>query len=90
VKSDDSCDASQPPGVHWFEDTTSESAIVHCVLIAYDSCDAVRSQVLLRMWANSLSVHLEVNLIDDGTDISLELTNMRVFCRAAQMPQSRT
>jgi len=42
------------------------------------------------LWANSLTVHIEVNVIDDRADISLELTNPRVSCRAALMPQSRT
>jgi hypothetical protein len=46
--------------------------------------------VLLPMWANSLLVRIEVNVIDDGTDISLELTNMRASRRAALMPQTRT
>jgi len=62
-----------------------------CVVsIASDACDAVRSRVLLPMWANSLSVCIEVNVIDDRADISLELTNTRVSRRAALMPQSRT
>jgi len=30
--------------------------------------------VLLPMWANSLSVRMEVNVIDDRADLSLELT----------------
>jgi hypothetical protein len=76
VKSEDSCDVSEPPAVHWFDDEPSESAMVRCVLIASDACDAVRSRVLLPMWANSLSVCIEVNVIDDRADISLELSNM--------------
>jgi len=90
VKSEDSCDVSEPPAVHWFEDKPSESAMVRCVSIASDACDAVRSQVLLPMWANCLSVHIEVNVVDDRADTSLELTNTRVSRRAALMPQSRT
>jgi hypothetical protein len=31
--------------------------------------------VLTPIWANSLSVCIEVNVIDDRADISLELTN---------------
>jgi len=65
AKSEDSCDASKPPAVHWFDYKPSESAIVHCVLIASDACDTVRSQVLLPMWTKSLSVRIEVNVIDD-------------------------
>jgi len=42
------------------------------------------------LWANSLSVCIEVNVIDDRADISLELTNTQVSRRAALMPQSRT
>jgi len=42
------------------------------------------------MWANSLSVRIEVNVIDDRADISLQLTNTRVSRRAALMAQSRT
>jgi hypothetical protein len=30
VKSEDSCDVSEPPAVHWFEDEPSKSAIVRC------------------------------------------------------------
>ena len=89
MKSEDSCDVSEPPAVHWFEDKPSISAIVRNS-IASDAGDAVRSRVLLPMWANSLSVRIEVNVIDDRADISLELTNTRVSRRAALMPQSRT
>jgi len=53
VKSEDSCDVSEPPAVHWFEDKPSESAIVRCVSIVSDACDAVRSRVLLPMWAKA-------------------------------------
>ena len=87
---DDSCDVSEPPAVHWFEDEPSESVIVRCVSIPSDACDTVRSRVLLPMWANSLSVHIEVNVTDARADISLELTNTRVSRRAALTPQSRS
>ena len=90
AKSEDPCDTSEPPAVHWFEDKPSESAIVCCVSIASDAGDAVRSRLLLPMWANSLFVRIEVNVIDDRADISLELTTTRASCRAALMQQSRT
>jgi len=47
VKSEDSCDVSEPPAVHWFDNKPIESAIVRCVSIASNACDAVRSRVLL-------------------------------------------
>jgi len=47
-------------------------------------------EIVKEMWANSLSVRIEVNVIADRADISLELTNTRVSRRAALMPQSRT
>jgi hypothetical protein len=90
VKSEDSSDVSEPPAVHWFEDRPSECAIVRCVWIASEAFDAVRSRVLLPMWANSLSVRIEVNVIDNPADFSLELPNTGVSRRAALMPQSRT
>jgi len=40
--------------------------------------------------AQCLSVRIELNVIDDRTDIPLELTNTRLSRRAALMPQSRT
>jgi len=81
-KSDDSCDIAKPPAVHWFEDKSSKSAIVHCISIASDACDALRSLLLLPMWPNSLCVRMEVNVIDDWADISLELTTTWAFRRA--------
>ena len=90
VKSEDSCDVFEPLAVHWFKDEPSQSAMVRCVSIASDACDTIRRRVLLPMWANSFSVCIEVNVIDDRADISLELTNTRVSHRAALMPQSRT
>ena len=90
LKLEDSWDVSEPPAIGWFEDEPSESAIVRCILIASDACDAVRSRVLLPMWANSLSVRIEVNVIDARADISLELTVTPVTRRAELMPQSRT
>ena len=90
MKLEDPCNASEPPAVHWFEDKTNQSAIVHCVSIAPDAGDAVRSRVMLPMWANSLFVRIDVNVIDNRTDISLELTTTRASRRAALMQQSRT
>ena len=90
MTSEDSCDVSEPLAVHWFEDEPSESAIVRCVSIASDACDAVRSRVLLTMWGTSLSVRIEVNVIHDRADISLERTTTRAFSRAALMQESRT
>jgi len=43
AKSEDSCDASEPPAVHWLEDTSSESSFVRCVSITSDARDAIRS-----------------------------------------------
>jgi hypothetical protein len=43
VNLEDSCDVSEPPAVHGFEDKPSKSAIVRCKSIASDACDAVRS-----------------------------------------------
>jgi len=63
-KSEDSCYVSEPPAVTWFEDKSSEFAIVRCVPIASDACDAIRCRVLLPMWANSLSVRIEVYILD--------------------------
>jgi len=90
VRLGDSCDVSEAPAVHWVKAKPSESAIVRCVLIASDGSDAVRSPVLLPIWANSFSVRIGVNVIDDRADISLELTNTRVSRRAALMPHSCT
>ena len=42
------------------------------------------------LWGNSPSIRVEVNGIDDHTDISLELTTMRDSRRAALMQQSCT
>jgi hypothetical protein len=42
------------------------------------------------MWGNRLSVHIEVNVIDDHPDVSLELTTMRASRRAVLMQQSHT
>jgi len=42
------------------------------------------------MWADSLFIHIVVNVIDDRTDIVLELTTMRASRRAALMQHSRT
>ena len=67
-----------------------ESVIVHCVSIASDACDAVRSWVLLPMWANSLSVHIEENVTDDQAPVSLALTTMQAYCRAAPMQHHGT
>ena len=83
AKSEDSCDAEVLPAVHWFEDKPSNSANLHCVSIASDGSDAVGSRELLQMWANRLSVHIEVNVLDDCPAMSLELTTMRAACRAA-------
>jgi len=69
-----------PPAVHQFEDKQSEYAIVSCGSITSDARDAVRSRLLLPMWANSVSVRIEVNVIDDRARFSLDLTNMRVSC----------
>jgi len=46
--------------------------------------------IILQMWANSLAIVIQVSVVDDRTDISLELTNTRVSHGAALMPQSRT
>jgi len=43
-----------------------------------------------RLWANSFSVRIEVNVTDARAGISLEVTDTRVARRAARMPQSRT
>jgi len=90
AKSEDFCDASKLPAVHWFKDKPSESVIACCVSITSDACHSVRSRVVLPMWANSLSVRIEVDVIDDRTEISLELANMQVSSRATLIPQSRT
>jgi len=63
---------------------------MHCVSIASDACDAIRSRVLLPMWANSLFVRIEVNVINDRPDISPELTSTRATRRSALMQQSCT
>jgi len=42
------------------------------------------------MWTNSLYVCIEVDVIDDWADISLELNTMQAFRRAATMQHSRT
>jgi len=42
------------------------------------------------LWANSLSVRIEVNVIDNWTNISLELTTMPDSRRVARMQQSCT
>ena len=89
-KSQGSCNASKLPAVHWLEDKPSESAMVRCVSIASDACDAVRSQVSLPMWANCLSVSIEVNDSDHRPDISLELTTTRASRRATLTQQSPT
>jgi hypothetical protein len=90
VKSVDSCNVTEPPAVDLFEDELIGSGIVRCVSMASDASDSVRSRMLLPMGANSLSVPIEVNVIDDQADISLELTNTRVSRRAALVPQSHT
>jgi len=74
AKSEVSCDASDLPAVHCFEDTPSISAIVRCISIPSNGCDAVRSRVLLPMWANSVFVHIEVNVDDDRPHTTLELS----------------
>jgi hypothetical protein len=74
---EDSCYPSEPLAVHCFEDKLTESAIVGCVSTTSAACDAIRSQVLLQMWGNSLPVCIEVNVIDYRTVISLEVTNTR-------------
>jgi len=41
------------------------------------------------MWANGLTVWVEVNVVDDWADISLELTTMQASSRATpQIDQS--
>jgi len=90
VKLEDSCDVSEPPAVRWVKAKRTESANVRCVSIASDASDAVRSRVLLPIWANSVSIRIQVNVIDDRADISLELTDTRVSRRGALMPHSRT
>jgi len=37
------------------------------------------------MWANLLCVHVAVNVINDGADISLELTTTRASRRATPL-----
>jgi len=83
TKFEDRCDVSKPPAFHWFEDTPSKLTAMSCVWIASNACDAVSMRVLLPMWGNSLSEHMEVNVIDNRADISLELTTTRTSCRAA-------
>jgi len=82
AKSDDWWDVSVPPAVHLFDGITSKSAIVCCVFITSDSSGAVRSRVLLPMWANNFSVCIEENVIDNPGEISLELTTMWATHRA--------
>jgi len=65
AKSEHSCNVSDLPGVDWFEDKPSKSTTVRCVSIPSDACDALRSRGLLPMLANSLSIRIEVNVIDD-------------------------
>lgn len=70
------CNVSEPPAVHLFENEQNKPAIVHSVSIASDACDAITSGVLLLLWANSLTVGIEVNLIDARATLSLELTTI--------------
>jgi len=65
AKEEDSCDASERPAVHWSEDEPSESTSVRCIAINSDACDTISSRVFLPMWANSLSIRIEGNVIDD-------------------------
>ena len=44
----------------------------------------------LSMWANCLSVDVEVNVIDDPADISLELLTTRSSLKGARMQRSHT
>lgn len=53
-------------------------SLVFCILLFYP------------LWPDSLSVCIEVNDIDDRTDISLELTTTQTFRRAALMQLSHT
>jgi len=85
AKSEHSCDVSESPAVHRLQDTPSTVAIVRCVVVASDAFEAVRIRVLLPMWANSLSVCMEVNIIDDQATVSLELTTTRAYHRAAPL-----
>jgi hypothetical protein len=87
TKSDDTCDVSEPQAVHCFKDEPSGSAILQGASIASDACEAIKRQVLLPIWAMSHSVHVGVNVTDDRSDITLELSNMQVTRRARLMPQ---
>jgi len=62
---------------------------VQCNVVSRD-CDNAMMSIIVIVWANSLFIHIEVNIIDDRTDISLELTTMQASCRATLMQQSRT
>ena len=90
AKLEDLYNVSKLPVVHWFEDTVSKSDMVCCVSITSDAFYAVSSWVSLPMWANCHSVPIEVNVIHDRTDISLELTTTWASPRAPLLPQSHT
>jgi hypothetical protein len=72
------------------EELACRAEIGDLVFFREPGLDFDRSVGSVFLWANSLSVRIEVNVIDDRADISLELTNTRVSRRAALMPQSRT
>ena len=90
MESKDSCDVSKLLAFHWFEEKPSKSAIMCGLSIAFDACDTASSRVLLPMWTNSLSICIEMNVTDDRTDISLDLTTVRASHRAALMDHGHT
>ena len=90
VKFEDCCDDSVPPPVLWFKDEPNEAAIVHCILIASDVCKAFRCWVSQQMWANSISVHMEMNVIKDWAYLLFQLTAMQASRRATLIDLSCT
>jgi hypothetical protein len=80
------CDNFEPPAVHWFKVKPSESDILCCVSIASHAGDVIRSWMLLPMWANCHTVHIEVNVIDDWAHFLLKLTTIHIPHRAAPEP----
>lgn len=49
--------------VDWFEQVPVQVASVRCVLIASDSCNTLRNELMSLWWANTLSKYIEGNVI---------------------------
>jgi len=90
IKLEELCDVSEPWAVRWIEEKQCESATVHCVFVHCDACHAIRSWLLLPMWANCLSGLMDIIVVDNKVGFSLELPATGAFHWTTILQRSST